>query len=149
VSEKTQSPYLRAEVNRLTMDEYDKEELLEVAYSSSRGENVGKAFLADNEYICPENDDYINTNMMSVLMHARSQHETEGEEHQLVEDIEAVSSYYRSNPLLNEEALNDEIEFEIIGGEDDVDSEQSSDSDEPDGGLLDQIIANMKSILNP
>lgn len=92
----TQSPYLRAEVSNTPMTQENEEPIHE---RDSRGVAKGEDRLRHDEFICPEEQDYIGDSPTSVLMHMRSVHNTNGDEDVLIEDIAAESQFYRNSPL--------------------------------------------------
>ena len=103
---------MRAEVNNTPMTEENETPVHE---RDSREEAEGMESLSEDEFICPEAQDFIDTDTTSVLMHMRSAHGTEGGIDELVDDIEAESQYYRNALLPSVEAEDgEEIEFEVM-----------------------------------
>jgi len=101
-----QSPYLRAEVKKPNMEEGEQND---IANSSQRGEHVGEAYLQKGEWICSAEEDYIDGSKKSVVMHMRSVHHTEGSTEQLMSDVDAVTHWYRDNPLPQTEEYQAQI----------------------------------------
>jgi len=84
-----------------------------IVNSTMRGDNVGEAMLADDEYICTVDQDFIADSPESVYYHMLSAHGVTGSKASCIKDIEAESTYYRDHALPGyelDESDDDEVE---------------------------------------
>jgi len=89
------------------------EEDYNIANSTMRGDNVGEPYLADDEYICPHKLDYISDSPESVYYHMLSSHSISGDREEWIDEVTAVSSYYRDHTLPGyeeQESCDDSVE---------------------------------------